>query len=513
VARERTPMRKIREVLRLKWLGRSHREIALSCAIGYGTVGEYLRRAKEVSWAQVEAMDDGELERALYPPPPGDDALRQTPDWSHVYQELKRPGVTLLLLWEEYRAAHAEGYGYSWFCEQYRAYERTLDATLRQEYKAGELMLVDYAGQTIAVRDSETGESREAHLFVACLGASQYIYVEATWGQTLPEWIQAHVGALEFFGGATEILVPDNTKTGVKSPCRYEPELNPTYAEMARHYGLAVIPTRVRRPRDKAKVENAVLQAERWILARLRHRTFFSLAELNRAARELVVALNERRRKDLGVSRRELYEKLDRPALRPLPAERYRFAAWKKVRVGPDYHVELERHYYSVPYQLIGQELDLRASSHTVEIFHKARSIARHQRSRSHGHTTVAEHMPKRHRKYLEWTPERLVRWARQSGEATAAVVTTILESRPHPQQGFRSCLGLLSLERQYDAQRLEAACRRALEIKSPSYRSVRSILRAGLDRRPVVAEEVTATQRVRNHDVRGAAYYQQGLP
>ncbi len=458
-------------------------------------------------------MDDAELERLLYPPPPGRRAGRAVPGWAEVYQELKRPGVTLLLLWEEYRTDHPDGYGYSWFCEHYRAFRRTLDATLRQDYKAGELMLVDYAGQTIPVQDRSTGERREAHLFVACLGASQYTWAEVTWGQTLPEWIEAHVDALEFFGGSAEILVPDNTKTGVKSPCRYEPELNPTYAEMARHYSMAVIPTRVGKARDKAKVENAVLQAERWILARLRHRTFFHLADVNRAVRELLDRLNRRPRKDLGLSRRELYEKLDRPALRPLPAERYRFAQWKKVRVAPDYHVELERHYYSVPYQLIGQQLDLRAAGHTVEIFHKARSVARHPRAAGPGHTTVAEHMPKAHQEYLKWTPQRLVRWARKSGEATAELVTTILESKRHPQQGFRSCLGLLRLERRYDAERLDAACRRALAIHSPTYRSVKSILAAGLDRRPLPQEEATATRRVEHENIRGAAYYQEEIP
>lgn len=507
-------MRKIREVLRLKWsLGRSHREVVRSCSIGQGTVSEFLRRARGLSWEEVQEMDDRELEDRLYPPPTAGSGPRPEPDWAEVYQELKRPGVTLLLLWEEYRTDSPHGYGYSWFCDHYRAFRRTLDATLRQDYKAGELLLVDYAGQTIPVVDRHTGEIREAQLFVACLGASQYIYAEATWGQTLPEWIEAHVHALEFLGGSTEILVPDNTKTGVRSPCRYEPEINPTYAEMARHYGIAVIPTRVRKPRDKAKVENAVLQAERWVLARLRKRTFFHLADLNRAVGELVAKLNDKTRKDLGLSRRQLYEKLDRPALRPLPTERYRFASWKKVRVAPDYHVELLRHYYSVPYQLIGQQLDLRASARTVEIFHKARSVARHARSAGPGHTTVAEHMPKSHQHYLEWTPERLVRWARKSGEATAEVVTTILESKRHPQQGFRSCLGLLSLERRYDAERLEAACRRALLIRSPSYRSVKSILRAGLDQKPLAQEEQTATQRVEHQNIRGAAYYQEEIP
>lgn len=513
--RERTTMRKIREILRLKWqLGRSHREVASSCGIGYGTVVELLRRAERagLSWATAEAQGDEELERLLYPPAPPLGEERVVPDWSAVYEEMKRKSVTLQLLWEEYRREHPKGYGYSWFCEEFRRFTDQFRVTLRQESKAGEQLQVDWAGQTLALKDGATGEEHAAYLFVASLGASQLIYAEVTRGQALCEWIAAHVHALEYFGGAPELLVPDNLKTGVTRSCRYEPELNPTYAELARHYGMAVVPARVRKPRDKAKVENAVLQAERRILARLRDMTFFEIAEANRAVGALLKELNDRKCQGLERSRRELFEQLDRPLLRALPSERYVLGLWKKVRVGPDYHVAFDRCYYSVPYQLVGQELDLRAAGAIVEIFKNSQSVARHQRLSHSGHHTIAEHMPEAHRQYLSWTPERLVRWGRHSGEATARLVEQILESRCHPQQGFRSCLGVMSLSKRYGAARLEAACLRALGIGSPTYKSVKSILATGLDRQaPAAAEEPTATRRVVHDNVRGPAYYSEG--
>ncbi len=507
-------MRKIREVLRLKWkLGRTHRETQRACGVSQGTVAEYLQRAKGLTWCEVRSMDDAELEARLYPAVPHSRVPRPMPDWAEIYREHRRPGVTLLLLWEEYKADHLDGYGYSRFCELYRAFTKKLDVTMRQDYKAGEVLQVDWAGQTISIHDRHSGEVHEASLFVACLAASQYTFAHASWDQTLPEWIDCHVRTWDFLGGVSDLVVPDNTKTAVKSPCYYEPELNRTYAEMAEHYGVAVVPTRVRKPRDKAKVENAVLQTERWILARLRNHTFFSLAEANQAIRELLSRLNDRQRKDLGASRRELYEKLDRPALRSLPGERYRFAEWKKVRVGCDYHVEHKKHFYSVPYQLVSTELDLRATAHTVEVFHKGKQVAVHSRARGPGHITVTEHMPKSHQSIRGWTPKGLLKKAQETGEATRDVVETILTTKRHPQQGFRSCLGLMRLEKRYGAQRLEAACQRALRISSPSYKNVKSILQSGLDQQPFEVEPSAPTSGLEHPNIRGQAYYQEETP
>jgi transposase len=504
-------MRKIREVLRLGLaLGLSLRQVGRSVSLGHGTVGDYLLRAKVagLQWEQVQAMDDDALEGKLYPAPAArSPEAKLLPEWSQVHRELRRKGVTLSLLWQEYRERQPEGYGYSRFCELYRAFAGSLEVSLRQEYKAGERLFVDYAGQTIEIRDREGGPSREAQIFVAALGASHLTYAEATWSQGLEDWVGAHVRCFAFLGGVPELVTPDNLKSGVTRPCWYEPELNATYAEMAQHYGVAVLPARVVKPRDKAKVESAVLQVERWILARLRDRTFFSLGELNEAIRTLVEELNARPLKVLRVSRRELFETIEREALRPLPTTPYELGRWKLVRVGVDYHVEFDGHYYSVPYQLIREQLDLRATETTVEVFHRARRVAFHRRSAERGrHTTLREHMPRAHQAYLEWTPVRLVAWAQKTGPATAELVEAILRSRPHPQQGFRSCLGLLRLGDRYSPVRLETACQRALAIGAHSYQSVKSILGSGLDQQPLHREPESPV--VEHENVRGARYY-----
>ena len=515
--RARTSMRKIREVLRLKWeRGLSHRQVERSLQMGRGTVAGYLRRALAagLSWEQVATLIDGDLEQRLFPsaagPPTGSKPL---PDWARVHQELKRKGVTLSLLWQEYRERDADGYGYSRFCELFRAWEGRLDPCLRQDYAGGEKLFVDYAGQTVVVQDASSGAPREAQVFVAVLGASNYTFAEATWSQALEDWIGSHVRAFQFLGGVSELVTPDNLKSGVKAPCRYEPDLNRSYTEMAEHYGVAVVPARVRKPRDKAKVESGVLQVSRWILARLRNETFFSLRELNESIRKLLGELNERPLKVLGISRRELFERVDRPALRPLPRTPYEFAEWKHVRVAPDYHVELEGHYYSVPYQLLRQQLQLRATAWTVEVFHKGKRVAAHHRDRRKAkHSTLTEHMPKAHQAYLEWTPTRLVQWAEKTGRATAELVAAILCGRVHPQQGFRSCLGLMRLGDRYGAERLEAACQRALAIQGLSYKSVKSILDHGLDRQPLAAA-VDGAAPIQHGNLRGAAYYRGGDP
>jgi len=506
-------MRKIREVLRLVWVcGLSRRQVAASCGVGRSTVGEYLERAAAAAvrdWSAVEALGDAALERRLYPPPVSLPAgERPQPDWSRVHLELRRKGVTLRLLWEEYQAVHPEGYRYSRFCELYQQWRGRLDLPMRQEHKAGEKLFVDYAGLTVPVLERATGELREAQIFVAVQGASNYTFAEATWTQGLEDWIGSHVRAFEFFGGVSSVVVPDNLKSGVNRPCRYDPDLNATYHEMAVHYGVVVLPARVRRPRDKAKVEVGVQVVERWVLARLRDRTFLSLGELNAAIRELLRLLNERPFQKLPGSRRELFEQLDRPALQPLPAQRYTFAEWRKARVNVDYHVEVLGHYYSVPYRLVGQQVDVRLSGSTVELFCRGKRVASHRRSERRGHhSTVVEHMPKAHRDYAQWTPERLVRWAAKTGPAVAEVVETVLASRAHPQHGFRPCLGILRQGQHYGEERLEAACRRALAIGSPSYQSVRSILEKGLDREPLAEPAQTALP-LEHGNVRGAAYY-----
>lgn len=506
-------MRKVREVLRLRWLcGLSQRQVASACGMGRSTVGEYLERAERAGvrdWSSVEALGDEALERRLFPPPvavaAGD---RPEPDWSRVHLGLRRKGVTLRLLWEEYQESQPEGFRYSRFCELYGRWRGRLDLTMRQEHKAGEKLFVDYAGQTVPVVERATGELRQAQVFVAVLGASSYTFSEATWSQGLEDWIGSHVHAFEYFGAVTQVVVPDNLKSAVSRAHAYDPELNPTYRDLAVHYGVAVVPARVRRPRDKAKVEVGVQIVERWILARLRDRTFFSLAELNAAIRELLGPLNERPFQKLPGSRRELFERLDRPAMQPLPAERYTFSEWRKARVNVDYHVEVEGHYYSVSYRLVGRPLDVRIARSTVELFDRGRRVASHLRSDRRGHhTTIPEHMPKAHRDYAQWTPERLIRWAKKTGVAVAEVVETILGSRPHPQHGFRPCLGILRMGRQHGDERLEAACRRALDLGSPSYRSVRSILEKGLDREPL-AEPAQPAMPTEHRNLRGAAYY-----
>jgi len=502
-------MRKIREVLRLSAAGHGQRAIAQSVRIGRSTVGDCLGRARVAGIAWPTDLDDAALENALYPPRPASPSeCRSIPNWADMHREMRRKHVTLFLLWEEYKGIHPEGFQYSWFCRHYREYAGKVDLVMRQQHRAGETTFVDYAGQTVPVVDRETGEIRPAQIFVAVLGASSYTFAEATWTQSLPDWIGSHQRAFSFFGGVSETVVPDNLKAGVTHPHRYEPDVNRTYAEMAAHYGVAVIPTRVAKPKDKSKVEVAVLVVERWILARLRHQTFFSLAQLNQAVAELLPLLNERAFKKMPGSRRSLYEELDRPALSSLPATPFVFCSWKKARVNIDYHIEIERRYYSVPYQLVKSEVEARLTEHTVEIFHGDRRVASHRRAAKAGnYTTVNEHMPRPHREYAEWTPKRLVNWARKTGPATAELVGHILATRRHPQQGFRSCLGILRLGKTYGEARLEAACQRALCIRAFSYKSVESILKHKLDQQPL-PETKPENPSIVHGNLRGADYY-----
>ena len=510
---ERVSMRRVREMLRLKYeVGASDRAIARSVGVARSTVRLCLDRVAGagLAWPLPGTLTDGALEATLFA---GAGAMmgqrrKSEPDWAAVHRELRRPGVTLMLLWEEYRAATPGGYQYSRWCELYRAWEGRLSPTMRQVHPAGERLFVDFAGQTVEVVDPATGEIRAAQIFVAVLGASNLTYAEAVWTQTLPDWIGAHVRALEFIGGVPRQIVPDNLRSGVLRANWYEPGLNPTYRDLAAHYGTAILPARVRRPRDKAKVEAGVLVVERWILARLRHQRFTSLAALNAAVAGLLDSLNTRSMRRLGVSRRQLFEELERPALRDLPAEAYVYAEWRIRRVGLDYHVDVDGHYYSVPHRLLREQVEARVTARTVELFHKGERVAVHVRGGLRGrHTTLAEHMPQAHRRHAEWTIERIGREAEAIGPATATLVTVILESRPHPEQGFRACLGILRLTRTYGRERLEAACARGLEIGARSYGSVASILQHGLDRKPPPrpAEEGLP---LLHPNIRGPGYY-----
>lgn len=510
--RPRSAMRKIRDVLRLSLAeGFSRRQVAAALGVPLSTVGDYVVRATRagVDWPLAQGMDDAELERLLFGPaisPPS--ASRPLPDLPSIHRELRRKGVTLQLLWLEYKEQFPDGYQYTQFVRHYRAWEARVDVVMRQEHRAGEKLFIDFPGQTIPIVDAATGEVWQAELFVAALGASSYTFAEAIASQQLDQFIGAHVHAFEFLGGCPQILVPDNLKAAVTKPHRYEPDLNRSYQEMAAHYGAVVIPARSGRPRDKAKVESAVLVAERWILAALRNRRFFSLHEANAAIAQKLAWLNARPFKKLPGSRLSMFTEIDRPALRPLPDRPYELAVWKTAVVNIDYHVEFDHHYYSVPHQLVRQSVDVRATALVVEIFCKSRRVASHPRSALRGrHSTLREHMPASHRYYLEWTPERIVRWASRTGPDTARLVEQVMASRQHPEQGFRSCLGVLRLSRSYGPDRLEAAARRALRIGARSFKSVESILRSGLDQAPL-PEHVTDRPPAPHDNIRGADYY-----
>ena len=508
-------MRKIREVLRLKFgLGLKDREIARSCSIPRSSVGNYVFRARQAglcTWPLEPDLGDEALETLLFPPVTVKPAAPKAvlPDFSWMHEQLRRhKHLTLQLLWEEYKQAHPDGYQYSQFCELYRRWVRKIDVVLRQEHRAGEKMFVDHAGQTVPIVDTTTGDVRNAFIFVAVLGASNYTYAEAAWKRNLPSWIGSHSRAVEFYGGVPAVTVPDNWKAGIKDPSYYEPDLNPTYRDWADHYGTVVIPARVRKPRDKAKVEAGVLIVERWILAALRHRTFFSLDELNESIRELLVRLNQRKFRKLETTRARLFETLEKPALKPLPAEPFRFAEWKTVKVNIDYHVEINRHYYSVPYQYVHEELEAHVSEKSIEIIRKGRRIATHVRSDIAGkHTTLPEHRPKKHQD-LEWTVSRFVEKGRAIGPSTAALVERILQSRRHPELGYRSCLGILRLGNRYTNERLEAACLRAVALNTCSYRSIRSMLATGFDRQPLQQPDESVVHQEIHANVRGAGYY-----
>lgn len=508
---ERLSMRHTREILRQKWLlGRSHRDVAASLGVSLGVIAATLQRARAagLDWPAVEGVAEPTLAARLYGAP--GPVRRPVPDPAYLHTERKKPGVTLQLLHQEYLAQHPTGYQYTQFCDYYRRWCQARRLSMRQVHQAGEKLFVDYSGKKPTMVDPDTGEVRAVELFVAVCGASNYTFAEATATQQVGDWLRSHVHAFEFFGGVPAVVVPDQLKSGVTGSCRYEPALQRSYDELAGHYGTVILPARPARPRDKAKAEVGVQVAQRWILACLRHETLIGLGALNRRIRELLAVLNDREMRHYRTSRRALFVALDQPALQPLPATRFEPGAWKWVRANIDYHVELEGHCYSVPFTLRQERLELRYTATTVEIFHQGHRVAVHVRQFVRGrHTTVAAHMPHSHQQHLEWSPARLIHWGGTLGPSVEALVTTMLDARAHPEQGYRSCLGLLRLGKQYGEARLDAACARALRGGARSYRHVASILKTGLDRL-AAASEAPAEQPALLHDhLRGPHYYQ----
>jgi transposase len=501
-------MRKIKEVLRLKWeAGLSDRAIARACQISKSTVGETVRRAKAagLAWPLPAEVGEEDIYQLLFPKSTQAAAAegRLLPEWAVVRQELSKRGVTLKLLWQEYREKDPEGYGYTQYCEYYRRWSKGVEPSLRRVRVGGEELEVDYAGVTAPVVDPESGEIWEAQVFVATLGASGYTYAEAQRSQGLEHWIGGHVRAFVFFGGVPKILRPDNLKAGVKKANYYEPELNPSYQEMAVYYKVAVLPARPRKPKDKPKVENGVQNVERWVLAPLRKRTFFSLADLNQAMQPLLKALNERTMQHLGKSRRELFVELDQPALQPLPAQPYEFAEWKTARVNIDYHVTFDKHNYSVPYTLRRAQVEVRATERMVEILYQGKQVAVHPRSRKQGgFTTCPAHMPSRHRFVTEVSSEYLLRQGQTIGPLAVQLIQAILASRHYPEQAYRTCLGVLSAARQYPPDLVEQACQRALQGQLLSYGLFKSELEA-------LANAHNQDPLPAHNNIRGSKYYQ----
>lgn len=513
MAAERLPMRKLREIIRLKLqAGQSHRAIARACGLSPSTVGEYAGRIAlaGLAWPlPPELDDDAALERLLFPDEGHPVSDRPEPDWSYIHRELQRRHVTKMLLWQEHKEATPDGLQYSQFCERYLRWAKPLSATMRQAHRVGEKTFIDFSGSGLDVVDPHSGECRKAVLFLAVLGASNLTYAEPVLDPDLATWVGCHIRAFEYFGGTTEIWVPDNPRVGVTKASKYEPILNRTYEDLSGHFGAAVIPARPYKPRDKAKVEVAVLIASRWILAALRNRTFYSLEEMRAAVAELLEKLNSRKMRRLGKSRRELFEEIERPALKPLPVRPFEYAEWIQPRVDLSYHVEHDDHFYSVHFSHIGEKLDLRATETTVEIFRRGARLVSYARSYAKGkYTTLKEHMPRAHLDQVDWTPERLTGWAKMTGPKTVALLEAIMSSKAHPQQGFKACLGVLRQAREYPPQRVERAAARALHFRTLNSGSVASILRHNLDQLPLPGEEKPQQALPLHENIRGGRYY-----
>lgn len=509
---EKVSMRKLKEVLRLHQDGVSNREIARRLKIGAGSVSRYLTRAKSARlvWPISEDWTDDKIYSVLFPAT-SKNPSHAHPDFGKVHKELKRKGVTLMLLWYEYQNQYPNGYSYSRYCELYQAFAGKLKPGMRLIHRAGEKLFVDYSGLTVPWVDKETGEVQHAQIFVAVLGASNYTFIEATADQSLISWVQSHVHAFEFFGGVPVCLVPDNLKSGVTKSHLYDPDVNRTFQELADHYGVAVVPARARTPKDKSKVEVGVQGIQRWVLAPLRDVTFFSVHEINDAIKPLLKAYNERDFYELEGTRLSQYQEIDKPALKPLPDRPYVYAEWKKARVSIDYHIAIEKHYYSVPYRLLKETIDVRMTPTTIECFHKGKRIALHKRSYKPGHSTLREHMPRAHQEYLEWTPERMHAWANKIGPNTGRLIKELIEMHKVPEQSYRSCLGILRMGKRYGEERLENAAIRALHIGAIRYKNIESILKSGLDQQPLSkpdSESMATVPTVLHENIRGSKYY-----
>ncbi|CZF87076.1 IS21 family transposase [Grimontia marina] len=509
MAKKRTPMNKIKEVLRLKFdCGLSHRNIALCLNLGVATVSELVIRFKQsqLGWPLPEGVSDTALAQTLYHPKSAHRS-KVMPDFAQCFIELKRKGMTKMLLWQEYHEQYqAQAYAYTQFCEHYTRWLKQQKRSMRQIHIAGDKLFIDYCGPKLHVVNPDTGEVREAEVFVATLGASNYTYVEAFPSQEKAHWLEAHANAFEHFGGVPHLLVPDNLRSAVKKADRYEPRLNDSYQKLANHYQTAVMPARPYKPKDKAKAENAVLLVERWIMMRLRHQTFHTFKELNLAIRELMDALNQRPMKQIGTSRKNLFDTLDKPALKPLPRQRYLYTETKRAKVGPDYHIEYHRHYYSVPHQLVGQHVELEASSRLVQIYHQGNLVTQHPRSqRERASSTHAEHMPTNHQ-HQTWSPGRLLGWGANIGPATREVVNCLLNAKPHPEQAYRSCLGLLNLSKKYGETRLEQACKDALILSKPYYTFISNLLTN--KREGQLSQDTQTTPNLMHSNVRGPNSY-----
>lgn len=504
------PMEKFREIMRLHELGRNQTEISRSCKIARSTVQDYLRRAaaKSLSYAQLEQMSDSEAQSLLGKGKRKTNASPETIAYDYIHRELAKKGVTLALLWQEGLDTGEWSCSYGNFCRRYNKWKGRHNLSMRQIHKPGDKLFVDYSGLTVPVLDLATGNVATAEIFVACFGASNYTYAEATPSQALSHWIGSHQRALTFYGGVPAAIVPDNLKSGVTAPCRYEPGINRSYHDFAEHYGVAVIPARVRKPRDKAKVEKAVQEVERQILAPLRHRQFTNLTDLNEAIREYLSKLNNRKMKGYGLSRLALFKRTDQPELKPLPVYPFVFATWKTARVNVDYHIEVAKHYYSVPYWFARREVTVKVSEQLVEVFYDHGRIAAHPRSiAQYRHTTQPDHMPPEHWAYKHQSKERFIAWAEQSGPHTKAQVSAIFDKKVHEEQAFRSVKGLQRLATQYGPQRLEFACRRANSFGMTGLRRLKAILKSHLDEVPMVADEPDSP--IIDHDnLRGQQYY-----
>jgi transposase len=513
MANPRLSMRNIREILRLSWECRlSQMQIHQSTGVARSTIGEYVGRAKAagLSWPLPEELDDEAMEHLLFPSVSKPLSNYTEPDCNYIHQELRRKGQTIMGLWQEYKQDNPKGYQYSAFCTFYRRWKLTIDLVMRQKHRAGQKVFSDFAGGTLWITNKKTGEVRQAHIFVAALGASSYTYAEAFMSEDTQAWCMGHVHAFNYFGGAPEVIVPDNPKTTIAKPCRYEAEVNPQFIHMARHYGCAVIPARVRHPRDKAKVESAVNVVTKWILAKLDKRTFFSLYELNQAIWELLADVNNRPFQKLPGSRLSMFESLEKSALKQLPETSYEFTDICYTRVNIDYHIEYDGHYYSVPFNLVQKRVELRVTPATIEVLLSGKRVASHMRSFVKGKaTTLIEHMPRSHREYLEWTPSRIISWANETGPNTAGLVEAIMNSKVYPEQAYRSCLGIIRFSKTYGNDRLEAACQRALTMGALSYTSVKSILATGLDRCKISSQPQQL--KIVHTNIRGPQYYIQG--